>query len=216
MLYKDEWLSKYFPQGAYRYIGPFDMHVFPKGFIFTKIPISDTNSLNKLLGEKFQVVEVFANFFQKKSLTFLEKDLKDCHFASLEDKDQILDISEASFVFSRFYSDPSIKNMTASKIKRDWVENYFHGKRGTQMIVVKKDAQISGFMLLIDKVIDLIAVSPRHLRRGVASKMIAFANKEIGLLSAGTQLANSPSILMYQNAGFFLKDSYYTLHKHEK
>lgn len=214
MLYKDEWLSSYFSQGAYRYDSPFEENKFPKGFICAKVPLQDNGSVKKLLLEGFQLIEVLATFAQNEKSKVSVEAFNNCQYAVDEDKEQILDIADNAFTYTRFHKDPNISNTLASEIKRDWVANYFCGNRGSHMIIAKQDSTVMGFMLMLDQVIDLIAVSQHFLRKGVALNMIAFANQEIGLLTAGTQLDNKPSIQLYQKAGFALKDSVYVLHKH--
>ena len=49
--------------------------------------------------------------------------------------DQICKIAEESFTNSRFYQDKFIPNEVASKIKKSWINNYFLGTRGDDLIL---------------------------------------------------------------------------------
>ena len=214
MLIKDDWLSQYFEGGTFRYTSPFDLKEFPKGFISAKVPVTDINHVNFLYTQGFNLVEVLVQFQQRTPTVIKTNTNIQVGFALSEDKDKVLEIAENSFIFSRFYQDSTIDKNTASRIKRDWVSNYFQGTRGTHMVIARDKNKVIGFMLLINTVIDLIAVSPHHLRKGISSRMISFANQKIGFLKAGTQLINSPSISLYENSGFFLQNAQFVLHKH--
>jgi ribosomal protein S18 acetylase RimI-like enzyme len=215
MLQCDEWLSQYFaPGSAYRYLKPFDTSNFPKGFIYAKVQADEIEVFNDLVGQGLRIVEVSLGFVQQKSVDQYFEDTYTCRFANDADKEQVAQIAKNAFTCSRFYRDPNILHSLASKIKEDWVANYFLGKRGTHMIVAELNSELCGFMLMIDQVIDLVGVDQNHLRKGIATKMIAFANKQIGLLKVGTQSSNGASVKLYQNAGFTLDQAQLVLHKH--
>jgi ribosomal protein S18 acetylase RimI-like enzyme len=215
MLQRDEWLSQYFPSGsAYRYIKPFNESAFPDGFIYAKVQTNELNVFNTLITQGFQLADVLLNFIQQKNVDQSFDDSYKCRFACATDKEQIAKIAKDVFTHSRFHRDLNMSHNLANKIKEDWACNYFLGKRGTQMIVVESNATVCGFMLMIDQVIDLIGTDPKFLRKGIATKMIAFANAQIGLLKAGTQSSNSASIKLYQKAGFTLDRVQLVLHKH--
>lgn len=215
MFIRDEWLSQYFPEnGAYCYSDPSELIDLPKGFIYAKLNPANVVGCNKLEDLGFRLTEVLLTFKQVKALDSGLSDVNECRFAIELDKQQVIEIAKNAFTYSRFYKDPNIGNHIASKIKEDWVYNYFLGKRGTHMIVFDKNNHICGFMLLINNIIDLIATSSNYMRCGVASKMIAFANKKFGLLTAGTQGSNESSINLYTKSGFVLKQTQLVLHKH--
>jgi hypothetical protein len=215
VLQRDEWLSQYFPSGgAYRYLKPFNENAFPRGFIYTKLQANEAEIFNKLIIQGFQLADVLLNFIQEKNEEQKFDNVYQCRFAGDADKEQIAEIAKNAFTYSRFYGDSNIPNALASKIKEDWVSNYFIKKRGTHMIVAESNATVHGFMLMIDQVIDLIAVNSKYLRKGVATKMIAFANMHLGLLKAGTQSSNNGSIKLYQKSGFILDQVQLVLHKH--
>jgi hypothetical protein len=135
-------------------------------------------------------------------------------FALPSDASSVIKIAAESFEISRLHQDPNIPNSIANQIKADWVANYFKGLRGDNMVVVRENNQVIGFLLLINKtLIDLIAVSKVNLNRKIASFMIGFANKKIGPLKAGTQITNQASIALYQKTGFTLRYAQYVLHK---
>lgn len=214
MLHKDEWLCEYFDGGAYAYKAPFDAREFPAGFFYAKVVADNILDLRTLCAQGFDVVETLVTFKQQRPM--IKKDTPyNIRLSKPEDRDGVVEIARDAFVSSRLYTDPDISNDVASKIKADWVDNFYKGARGDAMIVAQDDdGRIMGFLLLIGQVIDLIAVSKKEGQKGVASAMIAFANEEVGLLSAGTQIINAPSLALYQKCGFSLKNAEYVLHRH--
>jgi ribosomal protein S18 acetylase RimI-like enzyme len=88
-------------------------------------------------------------------------------------------------------------------------------------LVADSHGDVAGFLLAIDRddrsVIDLIAVSLNHQRQGIAAALIealAAASPAATTLVAGTQIANTPSVRMYETLGFRLAASAYVLHYH--
>ncbi len=209
MIEVDEWLSQHFyPKKVYRYLSPFDEKGLPEGFVYGRVDRQDIDSLNALIILGFDIIETSLIFNQKDCVPYFKTE---CSFlirvANGKDNTAVQEIAEHAFIHSRFHQDPNIPAALASSIKKNWVANYFLGKRGTSMIVCEtKDAAIAGFMLLINNTIDLIAVAPAYCRHGIALKMIGLVNQKFGLLNAGTKSINKASIRLYQKAGFFLKN----------
>jgi dTDP-4-amino-4,6-dideoxy-D-galactose acyltransferase len=126
-----------------------------------------------------------------------------------------------SYRFSRFHLDPRFSPADAAALKASWAANFFTGQRGTRLYVADSHHDIAGFLLAIDRddraVIDLIAVSPEHQRQGIAAALIAAlaaGSSVTTKLVAGTQVANVPSVRMYESLGFRLADSAYVFHYH--
>jgi ribosomal protein S18 acetylase RimI-like enzyme len=147
-------------------------------------------------------------------------------FALPEDKNQVVALAEKSFVYSRFHLDKSIPEVIANTIKATWVGNFFAGKRGDQMVVAlmgeaSVNEVIVGFLQLLqrnnDLTIDLIAVAENQRRKGVAGDMIAYAEsqyQDCSRILVGTQVANIPSVRLYEKLGFRLCASNYVFHYH--
>lgn len=216
MLCKDEWLSHYFKGGAYSYqrSNYDDLKEIKEGFVYAKLPSHNKTDCNYLIKNGFNLVEISLLFEQQKQIDFYPASKLNIDFVKSEEQQGVIAIAKDAFLSSRFHQDDRIPKPLANQIKADWVRNYFLGKRGDSMIVARIDKRIVGFLLLINKnVIDLISVSLNFQRRGIATAMIGFANKQVGLLKAGTQLNNQSSILMYQKSNFLLKQANYVLHQ---
>lgn len=216
MLRKDDWLSGYFEEDVYRLEGVDFPEHFPSGFIYAKCPVENSEFRDKALGSGFQIKEILLQFEQIKK-TEVQSNGVQVGFAGDEEEAQIRKISGTAFENSRFYQDERISKETASRVKADWAGNFFRGMRGDHMVVAREKDVVVGFLQLINQTtIDLIAVSKDHCRKGIGAAMIGFANDKFGLLKAGTQLINQPSIQMYQKLGFLLKSAQYVFHGHFK
>lgn len=174
-----------------------------------------------LYGFKFIVKElIFEKKKNGKILKKLDTDLKIRKFLSKDIK-QLTNIAKDSFSFSRFYLDKKISNTKASFIKQKWIENFFLGLRGDNLIIAEKKDKVVGFLLLIKKnqnlIIDLIAVHENYRRYGYASKMINYLENKYKFkkLVVGTQSINTKSIKLYKKFNFKLIKSHFVYHLHK-
>lgn len=143
-----------------------------------------------------------------------------------EDQGDTLAIAASCFVYSRFHLDPQIPTALANRVKRAWVDSYFQGRRGERLLVAVQNGQVVGFLAVLNRrthnasecIIDLVGVNPTHQGRGVGRKLVEhFINDSVGrdiVLTVGTQVANIPSIRLYESCGFRMADATYVLHAH--
>ena len=88
------------------------------------------------------------------------------------------------------------------------------------IVATVNNRPVAFLMLLLAKklsVIDLIAVSKEHRKKGVSKQMIAYALQNLSDRNrwiVGTQSTNVPSVKLYQSMGFQIINSQYVLHKH--
>ena len=177
-----------------------------------------------MLGLGFQVVDVSVNFSAKCNKIQCGNEVDNIRFARPDDKNSVFKLASENFKFTRFHNDPNIPNKIANKIKGNWTTNFFEGNRGNEMIVAEESQNIVGFLLLIYKkdslIIDLIAVSKRYLRKGIAFKMVTFllTNQKFSfhpehLIKVGTQISNISSLNFYKKIGFEIQSTNLVLHK---
>jgi ribosomal protein S18 acetylase RimI-like enzyme len=143
-----------------------------------------------------------------------------------EQAQELLGIAEASFRFTRFHLDPAIPRRAADRIKRDWIDSYLRGLRGVELLVALVDGRVAGFLAVLQdgdadppaRVIDLVAVSDQMRGRGAAraltARIAADAERESEVVRVGTQAANVPATHMYEQLGFRVARTAYTLHMH--
>lgn len=130
-------------------------------------------------------------------------------FANYKDLEEIKAIASNAFIFDRFNQDPNINKDIASKIKIEWVSNYFKGERGDNCFVIRsKENIIKGFLITIKDInkvrIDLIAVNKAFRNQGIGKELIKsmfyfYENKNF---IVETQLINLPSLSLYETMGF--------------
>jgi len=142
-------------------------------------------------------------------------------WAQDEDRNFVEDIAQKNFSHDRFHQDPNIDNSLADEVKRQWAGNFFSGKRGNAMIVATANNRPVAFLLLLlpqkHSVIDLIAVSKNHRKKGLGLQMINYALQNFSGNNrwiVGTQSTNIASIRLYERLGFQTMGSQYVLHMH--
>src|SRR5207249_33706 len=116
--------------------------------------------------------------------------------------------------FSRFHLDPLVDNAIANRIKHSWIESYLEGRRGEKLLVAVIGNMPVGFLAVLSnekdeapsRTIDLIAVDSAHRRKGIAEVLIRHlvedSRHRFQNLFVGTQVANVPSIRLYEKLGF--------------
>ncbi len=200
-------------------------------FAAAKVPTTNLAACHFLEEQGFRLVDTNVTFWKTASAEPQQSVGDKIIFrrAEPDDREAVVDIARRSFRYSRFHLDPVIPDELANEIKATWAENFFNGQRGDEMVVSVADGKICGFALLLAApkpafTIDLIAVDPDLQRRGAAAGMIHFAEKlfldrspDITLprvFFVGTQLANQPSIALYEKLGFRMTSSQYVFHYH--
>ena len=192
-------------------------------FIYAKVPILSTNLIKFIAKIGFNLVDTNVVFDKPMSMNKEFTNNKcSVRFALPEDKNQVAELARNNFTYSRFHLDDDIPLSVANKIKAEWARNYFIGLRGDEMVVSLSNDVIVGFLLLLESstylIIDLISVDNNHRRKGIASDMIAYVESHLNSFSSvqvGTQLANMPSIRLYEKMGFRAYTSNYVFHYHK-
>jgi ribosomal protein S18 acetylase RimI-like enzyme len=222
----DPWLSGLLGKPAYHlstHAGP-QVEALPQlaqGVVFVdaKIPTSCLADVRRLEPSGFRIVDVSVQLAaDTRSIPRLEQ--PEISFAEPDDEDGIAAIAERSFVFDRFHADP-LTSPAAGAVKREWARNFFRGKRGKWMVVARQRAGVAGFLQLLrvdtNLVIDLIAVNEGARGCGLGRAMISFAARHCGPfegVKVGTQIANAPSLRLYEGLGFRVHNSQYVMHCH--
>lgn len=230
---QDSWLSDVLGRDVFRVGATSDAAASVRehmrgrtGFYFGKIDATSIGVLKDLLGVGFFVADVNVAFgaaprdldpgpISPSISTGLLPDGK---------TEEVLRIAYESFRYSRFHLDPLFSVENANHVKREWVRSYAEGKRGDRLFVATIDTELVGFLAALRSpgdaptaTIDLIGVSRRFQRRGVGRALIAhFARHyhEAAELQVGTQIANTPSVRLYESIGLRLKTSQYVIHMH--
>ncbi len=213
-LKKDIWLSKQIGFNAYnlKKEPKLDFGKLEKKILITlKVKSTKKKILKKQIQKNFKFIDINYKFVKKiKDKNFINNQNYFCRFSNLNDKKNIVSIAKEAFKYSRFQIDKRIPKILFERIQLEWINNFFKGKRGTDLIVAKKNKKIAGFLLILVKknkmLIDLIATSTKFQRTGVAKSMINFAVNNINFrnfeIEVGTQKKNRNSIIFYKKIGF--------------
>ncbi len=204
-----------------------DKNYNPKGsFFYTKVDCSNVSNLRAFENFGFKIIEENITLEKKGEESnvkesFWDSQQYEIRWAQAEDRNFVEDIAQKNFSHDRFHQDPNIDNSLADEIKRQWAGNFFSGKRGDAMIVATANNRPVAFLLLLlakkHSVIDLIAVSKEHRKKGLSKQMISYAMRELSDRNrwlVGTQSTNVPSVRLYESLGFQTIGSQYVLHRH--
>jgi ribosomal protein S18 acetylase RimI-like enzyme len=217
----DGWLSEILGKPAYHWTGAEPVDALPAGpaFVDAKVSTDDVAGLLRLQTRGFAVLDV--NIQMSRDAVTIPAGTVRVRAATPGDAAAVRMLASEAFVYDRFHRDPKIGHDAAARLKAEWAENYFAGKRGDRMIIAENDEGLCGFLQLLRAqdgatVIDLVGVDARSRRKGVARSMIALAANTPGNgpMRVGTQAANITSLALYETLGFRIASSAYVLHMH--
>jgi ribosomal protein S18 acetylase RimI-like enzyme len=234
----DPWLSERLGKNAFRlmmddaWIASFDgpaVHQLAellsgRVFVDAKVPTHRLDCVRSLQRMGFYLVDTHVVFEKQIDRAAAWQTECDIRPADQSDEEAVVEIARKNFRYSRFHLDPAINPTIANTIKADWTRNYFKGDRGDRMVVATVNGKAAGFLMILhtgeQMVIDLIAVDADYRQRGLASAMIASAQRdapsELTTLKVGTQVANIPSMRVYERMGFRSSASNYVFHYHHE
>ncbi len=224
---RDSWLSRLIETPTYNLVNPnseLDAKMYPDdwGFISTKIGVDCVEVGKHLQDLGFRLVDTNIRLRLDRTRS-ASTGIKSVRLAENSDRQAVEDLAYSAFRYDRFHADPQISNRFASRVKKNWVGNYFSGDRGSQMVVAEGQNGTVGFLLLGEGndgawLIDLIAVSEESRGQGIAKQMICFVIETClpssSELLVGTQIANHDSVFLYQSIGFILVSASYCFHHH--
>ena len=197
-------------------------HAGERLFAYAKVDVQEVSVLQTLQSAGFRLADTNVTF--EKTLERPREDRADgrVRAAGPDDEDGAVRIAAGSFQFTRFHLDPAVPDHLSDRIKEEWVKSYFRGQRGDAMLVVEENGEPKGFTLLLNSggpeaTVDLIAVAQNARRKGLARAMMTSAEvccPAAGLMRVGTQLANMPSIRLYEGLGYHMARAEHVLHLH--
>lgn len=195
-------------------------------FYYAKVDTNRTDIVRELGLAGGYVVDVNVTFrLDRPSLLKSPEDVS-VGQSTEADHHELLDVAGSTFEYTRFHLDPLIDVELAHAIKREWVRNYCSGQRGDRLFSARLGGKAVGFLAALRHesgghsaaIIDLIGVGRAARRRGVGAALIhAFVehyHSSADELIVGTQVANIPSMRMYERAGFSIAKSQYVVHLH--
>lgn len=229
-LHRDSWLSQILGYDAFKADARellktgFKNDFLKRTFVFSKVGTDESEVIRFVENAGFRLADTNVTFEKTVFKKEVFKSETAIRFARNGDESGVVEVARNSFHFDRFHTDGAFKKDIADTIKAEWVRNFFKGSRGDAMIVAEADGKIAGFLQMLKKdektwIIDLIGVSKAQRRKGIAQSMISFAEnslKDCETLIVGTQIANIPSMRLYENLGFRVKSAEYVFHFHHE
>lgn len=223
-LEQDIWLGERLGLPAYRlHVGPAASVAprLPRGaFVYAKVPAEHAAAVELLEDAGFHLVDTNVRFARDRRRDAPQPKAA-VRPALPADETAVADVAVAGFGYSRFHLDPRVPREVADRIKGDWVRSWFAGRRGDAMLVADVEGRVAGFCQLLRTdtaaVIDLIAVARLARGRGVARALLGAVDAlpwEVERVEVGTQVANVPSVRLYESDGFRLIGAEYVLHRH--
>ncbi len=195
-------------------------------FYYVKVDAQDTAAVRALAEAGFAVVDVNITLDRAPGAVPDVPASVEVHDVRAEDHPAVLDIAGRAFRYSRFHLDPLIPRALAHRLRREWIASYLRGARGERLLVASTEGTPAGFLAILAaevdgkaaRVIDLVAVAPEAQRLGAGTALVAefirVASPQCDRLRVGTQVANTPSLRLYERLGFQIVDSAYVLHLH--
>ena len=191
-------------------------------FADAKVAVDDVAAIGLVQSAGFLLIDTNLRFLLPRESAPAGYDPQEAGFAAPEHADEVAALAGRVFSHDRFHRDPRIGHPVAAALKRDWARNFFSGNRGEWMVVARSGGKAAGFLQLLrspdnELVIDLIGVDAACRGCGLARAMIAFAAVHCtarGALVVGTQVANLPSVRLYEGLGFRLSGAQYVFHCH--
>jgi ribosomal protein S18 acetylase RimI-like enzyme len=236
----DDWLARILGYAVHRVeqadegsvadtLGPHIAARASRAMYYTKVAVSDVATIRTLSALGFYVVDVNVTLGLDTACTSTTPILSPG--VTIAECDEtaapgVLAIAGSAMRFSRFHLDPAIPVNVAHLIKREWIQNYVRRTRGEALMVARLNGEVAGFLAVLAsdsggrrvRVIDLIAVAPAAHRQGVGRALvtafIAGYAPTSDRLQVGTQIANTPSLALYQGLGFTIRHASYVLHTH--
>lgn len=189
-------------------------------FVYTKVPTDCVTLSVQLQSLDFHVIDTQVGLEKilKPKISALTQDVR---LATTEDEEDVVRLAGLSFRYSRFHLDPRL-NPLAAKIKMEWARNFFRGKRGDFMAVIRHQKETVGFAQVLRRanstlVLDLIAVDAKVRAKGLGGRLLAFVETgmaDANKITVGTQAANVEAVRFYESAGYRMTSSSHVLHCH--
>ena len=214
----DAWLAERLARPVFRLTGD-PPGALPAGLVYAKADIDDVAGVARLETAGFHVISTAVTFERELPLPGAAQGAH-CRGATPGDQEAVARVARHSFTYDRFHVDPAIPAPMADGVKEAWARGFFSGTRGHRMVVAEASARVAGFLLLLEDgdriVVDLVAVDAEARGRGRARAMMAHASAGAAarVMAVGTQVANRPSIRLYESMGFRLSAAQYVLHRH--
>lgn len=176
--------------------------------VFTLLRLNQMSDFHWAVRNGFRLVDVRVEFIARPSLV-----IPDVRVAEPSDRDAIADIARRSFKRTRFHNDRRFDQERVNEMYANWALTS-HGRT----YVTEDESGLSGFVVVGETNLELIAVDPAHRGKGHGDALAKAAIGHAlmggrGLLNVVTQGGNHAAQRTFQGVGFTLIDTSLWLHK---
>ena len=184
------------------------------------VPGADLTLLSEAVRSGYDVVDV--RFTMKVEVATMESTAP-WQPAEANESEAIISIARDAFRNSRFFTDPHLPNERCQDFYGTWARNSMTGQLADVVLLEREREHITGFVTVRlgddgNASLPLVATSPQHQGRGVASRMLEqaiswTASNGAVRLEVVTQLSNTAAIRTYESAGFRFAQADVWLHR---
>lgn len=192
--------------------------------IEARVPVDQVAALAQLTAQGFRVIDTNVQLDCAPALlitTPISSDKWRIRQAQPADREAVRELCAAQMTTSRFHLDPRIGAAASARVKRQWVGNFFEGKRGDRLYVADAPGGVTGFLLVLERgalgVIDLVALDPSIRGTGAMGALVAVwcaQSSKLDRIVVGTQISNTRSLRAYEKLGFRVCSAAHVLHRH--
>ena len=184
--------------------------------------------IRELVVSGYKLLDVGGHISFEKELTNLGHNLTGsvpelCQYKLDIPTSELLELAFLSGVSSRFKIDPLLPAGNFESLYKLWLENSLKNRPKTMICTYRSDGRDVGLITLelhdFKCSIDLLAVSQSYQGKGIASKMIRYAQEvcirnKLSSLEVKTQLSNSPAKALYMKNSFVESECSFLYHGH--
>ncbi len=134
---------------------------------------------------------------------------------------ELIDLSQASGVYSRYRIDPRIENEKCDDLYKQWILNAIQHQLADRVLVYQIGQKLAGLITLGTKNnradIGIVAVQARERGKGIGKALLSAADvfskeKMLTAIQVVTQGANLPACALYHSAGYEVRKVEYFYH----
>jgi dTDP-4-amino-4,6-dideoxy-D-galactose acyltransferase len=197
-------------------------------YLWTRVAGGDFSVIRQLIALGFEPIDGLITFSTAVRRPDVQANELPCRLHRAEDAAALEEIAARSFRQGRFFDDASIPPEVGRAAYIRWVRNACNGLSDA-VLVADSDGPVGFTTVRVDKlaaatmgtrvaVIDLVATSAEHRRRGIGKSLVAAtlrwcSEANCAWVQVGTQIGNIAAARLYESAGFRMTDSSITLRK---
>jgi len=198
--------------------------------VVARVNLSDTLDTVAFEENDFRLADILLTFQSCEDLMKSTRNLSSSDVvirpSYSQDETELMDIARKAFTHDHFHRDTNFPKDRSDELFARWVYNCCHGMADVVLVANTHGKKPAGFVTCKIEtagrskrgIIDLIAVSPLHQRRGIGERLVRgavqwFVENGAQSVFVGTQADNLAAVRTYEKIGFRLVRTQLTLHR---